>query len=73
MLFISLQQLLTLFYLNNHDQYSIFKSTFFQNDLYSRDIAMILCDPYATFTITQSVIQLIDRLMKSEQLPRVSF
>ena len=33
---------------------------------------MILCDPYATYTIVQSIIQHIDRLMKSEQLPRVS-
>ena len=32
---------------------------------------MILCDPYATYTIAQSIIQLVDRLMKSEQLPRV--
>jgi len=33
---------------------------------------MILCDPYATYTIVQSIIQLVDRLMKSEQLPRSS-
>jgi len=32
---------------------------------------MILCDPYATYTIAKSIIQLVDRLMKSEQLPRV--
>lgn len=36
------------------------------------DIAMILCDPYATFTIIQSIMQLVDRLMKAEQLPRSS-
>ncbi|XP_066919787.1 negative elongation factor B-like [Clytia hemisphaerica] len=36
------------------------------------DIGMILCDPYATYTIVQSIIQHIDRLMKAEQLPRSS-
>ena len=38
-----------------------------------RDIAMILCDPFAINTVSKSVIKLLLRLVNTESLPKVSF
>lgn len=39
----------------------------------TRDIAMILCDPFAINTVSKSVIKQLQRLVSTESLPRVSF
>ena len=46
---------------------------FFLFSLFTRDIAMILCDPFAINTVSKSVIKQLQRLVNTELLPRVSF
>ena len=41
--------------------------------LFTRDIAMILCDPFAINTVSKSIIKQLQRLVNTELLPRVSF